>query len=167
MPTLNKRQQAQVTAIANFKTASRGVVEQVEVTLTEYVTSDSFNPHNLEFFLNAMSRTPRLQSAFKKMLPMYAPVVIKGSSNKMKVSNIESMSKKQKVKARTEIKKLIALELKSLLNHPSIKVEVEFDWSKKSESLAKAMANLMKEQGITTEQLTKVVSLATKLNKAA
>jgi len=166
MPKLNNRQQAQIAAIANFKTASRGVVIQVEATLTDYVTSDSFNPHNLEFFLNAMSRSPRLQSAFKKMLPMYAPVTVKGSGNKFKVTNVENMSKKQKVKARSEIKKLIALELNSLLSHPSIKVNVEFDWSKKSESLTKQMFKLMKDNGITTEQLNNVVSMADQLNKA-
>jgi hypothetical protein len=167
MPTLNARQQAQVNAIANFKAGARGVVEQVELTLAEYIGKDSFSPNNLEFFLNAMKRTPRLQTVFRKILPSIVPVQIKGSAKtKFKVTNVE-LTKKLKLKARQEVKAFTALALGSLLDHPSIKVEIEFDWTKKSASLATQMANLMKNEGITKDQLMKVVDLAVTKSKAA
>lgn len=145
---LSNRQQQIIDAIAQFKAGSRGIVRQYEFVLSEYWGIDSRSCNNLSFFLNALKRQPRLLSAARKLLPMYAPVNVAKVKGEYVVTNKQDVSKKAKARLKGEVKKLIALELTSLLNHPAIKVEVVFEWNERRQTSFKSQVAKLIGNGV-------------------
>lgn len=157
MSNLSPRQQAIVDAVANFKTASRAIVYQFELVVREYWSVDRQSCDNLTFFLIATKRHPRIHQAAKKLMPMYAPVVMRGN----KVANVENTSRKTKARCKGAVGRLVALNLTSLLSHPSIKVEIEFDWSKREVSFTSSLVALL-DKGVSITELRASLDVAEK-----
>lgn len=163
---LNKRQQAIVNAIEYERNAGRAVVEQFELTVQEYWTVDRRSCDNLSFFLNAAKRNPRLQKVAHKLLPLYAPVIIKHTASGYVVANRPDVSLKAKVKCKAAVAELIAQNLSSLLNHPSIKVEIEFQWTpQRAASFKSTVINLL-SKGVSVAELKSLLDAAEREIKA-
>lgn len=138
---LNQRQQALVNALEQFKSGSRGVVVAFEGFLQDYVKS--FSAHELDFIFTALKRQPRLLNAAKIIIGHELPVEIKKVKGQWTCTNKENLSKSEKAKAREAVKKFIAKELTSLLNHDKIKVVVEYSWEKKSTTFKKQVQDAL------------------------
>lgn len=147
---LNQRQKALVQALEQFKSGSRGVVVAFEDFLTDYTSS--FSAHELDFIFVALKRQPRLLSAAKIIVAHELPVTLKTVKGEIKCSNKEDLSKRDKVNARAAVAKFKALELSSLLNHKKIKVEVKYDWAKKSASFKKQVQDAL-DNGVDKQHL--------------
>lgn len=146
---LNKRQQSIVLSANNLKNASRKAVEQFELVLLEYwnmggETNRSCNPEDIQFFLNAYKRNTHWCNAARLLLKQYAPVTITKKGGSYVVVNKKDITKKAKVEFRSQVKKLIALELNTLLHHPSIKIDMAYDWNKKKQSLKRQLTEAVK-----------------------
>lgn len=138
---LNQRQQALVNSLEQFKSGSRGVVVAFEGFLQDYVKS--FSAHELDFIFTALKRQPRLLKAAKIIIGHELPVEIKKVKGQWTCTNKENLSKSEKSKAREAVKKFIAEELTSLLNHKKIKVVVEYSWEKKSAGFKKQVQDAL------------------------
>ncbi len=162
---MNKRQKEISLAFANYKTASRGVVVQLERTLCEYYGVDRYSTDNLTYLIEASKRFPQINKAIVRLMHIWAPVEWKQG----KYVNIQFDTKMEKLEARksgfNEVTKLCYLTLTSILNHPMIKVEIAFDWSKRSTSLEGTLVRLMEENGVTEADLDRVVKAAAKRAK--
>lgn len=147
---LNKRQTALIQALEQFKSGSRGVVVAFEGFLQDYTTS--FSAHELDFIFTALKRQPRLRAAAKVIVTHELPVTIKTVKGELKCTNKEDLSKRDKLKAREAVRKFIAKELTSLLNHEKIKVTVEYSWEKKSAAFKKQVQDAI-DNGVDKQHL--------------
>ncbi|QEG09154.1 hypothetical protein CPT_Phriendly_002 [Vibrio phage Phriendly] len=153
---MNKMLKDLANAIAAFKSSSRGVVVCVEAILEQY--GKDFQASNLEAACELLKRQPRLRSAYLIILKELGTVKFtKGKGDTYTVKNKEDVSKKDKARARLEIKKFIEAEYTSLLNFKKVKVTVEYDWSKKQASFKTQAQNAL-NHGVTKEELIKMIN---------
>lgn len=149
---MNDRQKAIMKAIRAAVKGSRNVVEQYEKILTEYHGVDRRSCDNASFMLNALAPMKHTQAAARKLLPTLLPVSITKKKGSYVVANTPNASKRQKEASEGKVEEFIALGLTSLLNHPSIKVEIEYDWSKRKGSLRKQVKEAV-SHGVSSQEL--------------
>lgn len=147
----------------NLKIAGRMSVIVFEAALQRYYGVDRRSCDNLSALINGFKRHPRIQAGMRKLLAFHAPVELTKSKGVWKVTNREGVSKKQIAKCKAECGKLVAMELTSILNHPSIKVKVEVEWSiEKDATTFKKAVKSMLEHGVDVAEIAKMLDVAVK-----
>jgi len=159
---LNKRQQSIVLSANNLKNASREAVRQFELVLLEYwniggEVGRSCNPEDIQFFLNAYKRNTHWCNAARLLLKQYAPVDVKKKGDGYTVTNKKNITKKAKIAFRAEVRKLIALELNTLLHHPSIKTDIAYDWNNRRAGLKRQLEEAVKNN-VSIEEIMSTVN---------
>lgn len=150
-------------AVSNYRDGSRGIVKAFEAVLTGYWGSDSCNPDNLQFFINALKRFPVLQNTAKGLLAKFGKFKVKlnmeetSKDKKDKVYSIvndeNKATKEEKAKYRIAVKEFIAAEYTSLVHEKSVSIQTEFTFDKEKSAkalksaLVKQLKDMMKANG--------------------
>lgn len=161
MKTIEQRRTEMSQAFAMLKNGGSAVAKVFSETCLDFWLVDKRNVHMLEQFLEQAKRFPRIQAAARKLLPELCGVAITKKGDKLVVTNIPDLSKKAKAKCLATCRELIAMELTSLLNHPRIKVKVDYVFKKETE-IGKCKRQIVKllENGVSINELMSMVEVA-------
>lgn len=161
MKNINERKATTANAFALLKVGGTAVAQDFTQVVTDFWLVDKRNTHMLTNWLEQAKRFPRIAAAARKLMPQHCGVKVeKTKGGKFEITNLE-LSKKAKAKCMAECRKLAALELTSLLNHPNIKVTVEKVWNKETEVMRfKKQINTMIENGISGNELLAMIQVA-------
>lgn len=158
MAKLNATQQAIVKAVSNYREGSRALVMVFETVIQSYWTTDSCNPVNVEFFLNAIKRFPQIQNAVRTtLLPKFGKFEIKqvsgaGKDKEYTVANWkpeegeQGITKADKLAFREAVRSFIANEYTSLLHEKKVaeKMNKAFDMDKSAKSVRNSIMSQIK-----------------------
>lgn len=152
MAKLTQTQATIAQAFASYKNGSTAVVRAFEMAIHGYWHTDSCNPTNLQFFLNASKRFPVLQKVAITLLKQtdekalaYLNIKKDKASGEYVITNAKDITKEMKVKARQNVAAFIACEYTSLTHEKSVKVNVEFTQDMAAKSIKASITNNLKK----------------------
>lgn len=152
MAQLTQVQQNMIEVLRNYKQSSRAVVIMFEQTIDAYYKTDSMQPHNIEFMINAMKGMPILQKTAITLLRQKgedALVYVTITKNKDKeghftVKRQEKVSPTEKGIGRNNLSKFIAAQHNSLMTDKTVKVK-GWDQEQAAKSFKSSIESMLKK----------------------
>lgn len=166
--TIEQRKSNTASAFALLKQGGQAVANDFGQLINDFWYVDKRDCKMLANWLEQAKRFPRIQAAARKLLPMHCGVKVeKAKGGAYTVTNLE-LNKKAKAKLMAECGRYKALQLTSLLNHPNIKVKVDFEWKKETAvTQFKRQVNQMLEHGMKPTELLAMIEVAIKADEKA